>query len=99
MPVGPGREQRLYIGKRFTDVIVRADADWPAHVGAALTMHRAPVLSVRQHSLISRAAAMLPVSRQEDFVRRVHARLTGEPADAAVSTAVNMALDLAREEV
>ena len=63
-------------------------------------MNRPPTLSARQHALISRAAAMLPVSRQEDFVRRVHARLAGEPADGAVATAVNMALDLmTREEV
>jgi hypothetical protein len=42
---------------------------------------------------------MLPVYQRADFMQRVHMRLTGEPADGAVMTAVNMALDLARDEV
>jgi hypothetical protein len=39
-------------------------------------------------------AAALPLDRREDFLRRVHMRLAGEPCDSAVCHAINMALDL-----
>ena len=62
-------------------------------------MNRRPTLSPRQDRFVARGAAMLPVGRQEDFVRRVHVRLAGEPCDSAVCHAVNMALDvMARHE-
>ncbi len=61
-------------------------------------MPRAPTLSPRQHALIHRAAGMLPPHEREAFLRRVHARLAGEPADAAVCHAVNMALDVMARE-
>jgi hypothetical protein len=37
---------------------------------------------------------MLPPGQREDFMRRVTLRLADQPADGAVSHAVNMALDL-----
>ena len=55
---------------------------------------RIPSLSPRQTRLIHTTAASLPLDRREDFVRRVHARLAGEPADYAVQVAVNNALSL-----
>jgi hypothetical protein len=51
---------------------------------------RIPSLSPRQTRLIHITAASLPLDRREDFVRRVHARLAGEPADYAVQVAVKM---------
>jgi hypothetical protein len=41
---------------------------------------------------------MLPPGQRESFLRRVSARLTGEPADGAVCHAVNMALDVMARE-
>jgi hypothetical protein len=55
---------------------------------------RIPSLSPRQTRLIHNTAETLPLDRREDFVRSVHARLAGEPADYAVQVAVNAALTL-----
>ena len=53
-------------------------------------------LSPRQTRLIHTTAASLPLDRREDFLRRVHMRLAGEPCDGAVMTAVNQVLDRCR---
>ena len=57
-------------------------------------MNRRPILTDRQLSLIDRYAGMLPDSQREHFLERIHARLVGEPSDAAVCHVINRALDL-----
>jgi hypothetical protein len=52
-------------------------------------MNRVPSLTERQLRFIERAAAALPLDRRQDFERSVMMRLTGQPGDFAVSTAVN----------
>ncbi len=57
-------------------------------------MHRAPILTSHQSRWVNNAAAALPLDRREDFLRRVHRRLAGDPCDSAVMTVINMVLDV-----
>jgi hypothetical protein len=57
-------------------------------------MHRAPILTSHQSRWVNNAADALPLDSREDFLRRVHMRLAGVPADSAVCHAINLVLDL-----
>ena len=52
-------------------------------------INRTPSLTERQLSLITRAAAALPIDRRDEFRRSVMMRLTGEPMTSAVMQVVN----------
>jgi hypothetical protein len=59
---------------------------------------RALALSDSQLALLKRIAARLPVSRRDEFLRRVAARLgEGMPSTPAVETAIDQALGCAPE--
>jgi hypothetical protein len=46
----------------------------------------------RQLQFIKRAAASLPVTARDEFLKQVTARLAAEPSDSAVAAAVNLVL-------
>lgn len=57
-------------------------------------MRHAPLsLSDRQLELIKQAARALPVNARDRFLQDVAAHLAGEPFDAAIVQAINVALD------
>ncbi len=57
-------------------------------------MKRRPIsLSDHQLQFIKHAARALPVTRRDQFLRDVAARLVDEPSDAAVTQVINVTLD------
>jgi hypothetical protein len=54
-----------------------------------------PVLRLtdRQLALVERAARGLPIEARDGFLKTVAAHLNGDPSDAAVNSAINIALD------
>jgi hypothetical protein len=56
-------------------------------------MRRAVAFTDFQLRLVERAARSLPIEARDAFLKSVADRLSGDPSDAAVNSAINVALD------